>query len=185
MNTPAGQSVLFVATIILNSVAISLNRRSSSIARRMNGDQAIRDYWRTKDGEHQYLEEITGAQAMDWVLKENDNAFKRLGNPEESKLYTQVLSVLDSKDKIPYVSKIGDLFYNFWTDADNPRGDNLNYYYAVPALKSRYIFRSMEKNDSDKFQNKQSSVGDGPGCGCIGQAGERVMGIQGLDALLS
>lgn len=33
-----------------------------------------------------------------------------------------MLEILNSKEKIPYVSKIGDLYYNFWQDAQNIRG---------------------------------------------------------------
>lgn len=32
------------------------------------------------------------------------------------------MEILDSKDKIPYVSKLGDHYYNFWQDANNKRG---------------------------------------------------------------
>ena len=33
-----------------------------------------------------------------------------------------MLEVLDSKDRIPMVSKRGDWYYNFWRDEANPRG---------------------------------------------------------------
>jgi prolyl oligopeptidase len=37
-------------------------------------------------------------------------------------LYEKVLSILDSKEKIPHVRKIGEYYYNFWQDSVNPRG---------------------------------------------------------------
>jgi prolyl oligopeptidase len=42
------------------------------------------------------------------------NAFK--------KLEARLLAILDSKDRIPMVSQIGDRLYNFWRDAQNPKG---------------------------------------------------------------
>jgi prolyl oligopeptidase len=45
-----------------------------------------------------------------------------LGSPESNPLYQRILSILDSKDKIPHVRKIGDFYYNFWQDENNKRG---------------------------------------------------------------
>ena len=36
-------------------------------------------------------------------------------------MFSDALKILDSKEKIP-VTKIGDFYYNFWTDEKNPRG---------------------------------------------------------------
>ena len=49
-------------------------------------------------------------------------AIAKLGNPEQSPIYDRILSILESKEKIPYVRKIGPLYYNFWQDSSNPRG---------------------------------------------------------------
>src|SRR5581483_4765701 len=38
------------------------------------------------------------------------------------KLRNEVLAILDSNERIPYVAKHGEHFYNFWQDANNPRG---------------------------------------------------------------
>ena len=35
---------------------------------------------------------------------------------------TEALEVLDTDARIPYVRRRGDWLYNFWRDADNPRG---------------------------------------------------------------
>jgi len=59
---------------------------------------------------------------MDWVVKRNDHCISNLVDPNTTTLYNTILSILDSKDKIPYVDKIGDYYYNFWQDADNIRG---------------------------------------------------------------
>jgi len=86
------------------------------------GSQERRDSWKRRDGEHAYLEEVLGDRALTWVRAQNDVTLRELGNPESNPAYNQVLSILDSKEKIPYVSKIGDMYYNFWQDANNTRG---------------------------------------------------------------
>ena len=86
------------------------------------GSQKDRDYWAKRDGEHAHLEEVLGTQALDWVRSENVDTIAKLGDPEKNPLYNTVLSILDSKEKIPYISKIGEFYYNFWQDADNQRG---------------------------------------------------------------
>lgn len=40
----------------------------------------------------------------------------------EDPIHDKVLAVLDSKDKIPYVKEIGDMYYNLWQDEKNKRG---------------------------------------------------------------
>eukprot|EP01041_Mallomonas_annulata_P005263 gene5263-10532_t len=79
-------------------------------------------YWTSVDHLSKYLEDVDGKDAIDWVLKENEITKKKLGDPKEKPLYNRVLSILDSKDKIPHVSKVGNYYYNFWQDSTNPRG---------------------------------------------------------------
>lgn len=44
------------------------------------------------------------------------------GSPAYETLETNLLRILDSDAKIPFVEKDGDWFYNFWKDAKHPRG---------------------------------------------------------------
>eukprot|EP00667_Euglena_gracilis_P003903 EG_transcript_3914 len=83
---------------------------------------AVRENWSSKDGEHAWLEEVTGEKALEWVRARNAEAVAALGDPAGSALYRRVLSILDCKDKIPHPRKIGQHLYNFWQDAQNPRG---------------------------------------------------------------
>jgi prolyl oligopeptidase len=79
-------------------------------------------YWESKDGEHSYLEEVSGDRAMKWVEKRNEHCLKTLGDPTGTKLYEDVLAILDSKDKIPHARVIKGMVYNFWQDESNQRG---------------------------------------------------------------
>ena len=73
-----------------------------------------------------WLENILGVSALRWVNKQSKTSIARIGNPkEEGKTaeYDRLLSMYESKDKIPYVTKIGEKFYhNFWTDDQHVRG---------------------------------------------------------------
>jgi len=84
---------------------------------------AIVRQWIERQGEHSWLEEVLGARALAWVHAGNEQAIERLGgDPSGSPLYNRLYSILTSKEKIPHIRKIGDSYYNFWTDNDNPRG---------------------------------------------------------------
>jgi prolyl oligopeptidase len=80
------------------------------------------DYWLAKDSENDFLKEVLGDKAISWVKEQNQESIDVLGNPEGTELYTRIRNILDSKEKIPDVTKIGKLFYNFWKDDKNPRG---------------------------------------------------------------
>jgi len=82
----------------------------------------IRSNWLARDGEHDYLKDVLGEKSLEWVKGRNVHSVNALGDPKESPLYDKVLSILDSSDKIPYLRKINDLYYNFWQDKANPRG---------------------------------------------------------------
>ena len=72
---------------------------------------------------HQWLEEVAGERQLEWVKARNAEAVATLAAGESFKtLEERLLAILDSKEKIPYVSKIGDRYYNFWQDAAHPRG---------------------------------------------------------------
>jgi len=80
------------------------------------------EQWEDKDGEHAYLEDVSGEEAMCWVKNSNAECLEVVGKPEDDPLYGKVLAILDSKDKIPYLRKIGEWYFNFWQDNENPRG---------------------------------------------------------------
>jgi prolyl oligopeptidase len=72
---------------------------------------------------HQWLEGVTDEKALAWVRERNAASAKELaGTPAFRKLEGDILEVLDSTARIPYVSKRGDFYYNFWKDAKNPKG---------------------------------------------------------------
>lgn len=70
-----------------------------------------------------WLEEVTGAKALAWVKERNAESVAELTKkPEFKAMEERLLKILDSKDKIPLISKRGEYYYNFWRDQKNPRG---------------------------------------------------------------
>lgn len=70
-----------------------------------------------------WLEDVTGTAALDWVRERNAAALGALaGGPGFAGLRDQIREVLDSRDRIPYVTRRGEYLYNFWQDEANPRG---------------------------------------------------------------
>jgi len=70
-----------------------------------------------------WLEEVTGEKALDWVRARNAESHKELAtSPAFQQLEGDLLKIFDSKERIPYVSKRGPYYYNFWKDGQNPRG---------------------------------------------------------------
>jgi len=70
-----------------------------------------------------WLEEVASDAALGWVRERNAESEGELGSqPGYAALRTRLKTILDSKERIPYVGRHNGLFYNFWRDADHPRG---------------------------------------------------------------
>lgn len=65
------------------------------------------------------LEPIDNPAALDWAAKWS-NATEAAYPRDE--LHERIRSVLDTDDRIPYVTRRGEWLYNFWRDAEHPRG---------------------------------------------------------------
>ncbi|HEX7338809.1 MAG TPA: prolyl oligopeptidase family serine peptidase [Rhodanobacteraceae bacterium] len=71
-----------------------------------------------------WLEAVHGQRATAWVDAQNarTEATAFASGKTFDHIRTQLLEVMNSNARIPYVSKMGDFYYNFWTDKDHPRG---------------------------------------------------------------
>ncbi len=77
----------------------------------------------TPDDPHLWLEEVQGEKALAWARARNAESAAVLDAwPGFAALEQRILSILDSKEKIPLVGKQGLWFYNLWKDAANRRG---------------------------------------------------------------
>lgn len=70
-----------------------------------------------------WLEEVEGKKALEWVEENNKVSLSYLqSQPLYKELYETNLEILNSDERIPYVSEMNGYFYNFWRDEDHVRG---------------------------------------------------------------
>jgi len=108
-----------VHTVDAATVSDSYTRRDFYTS---DEQSAIRSHWLERDQEHAYLKEVLGEDALSFVREQNRLCLSQVGDPSSTPLYAKILSILDSQEKIPYLRKYNDLYYNFWQDHRNPRG---------------------------------------------------------------
>jgi prolyl oligopeptidase len=76
-----------------------------------------------KGDPYQWLEEVSGEKPMAWVKEQNAIALKELQTrPEYPAVNERLRTILNSRERIPFVAKHGDYLYNFWRDAQHTRG---------------------------------------------------------------
>jgi prolyl oligopeptidase len=77
----------------------------------------------TAEDPYEWLEEVLGDKALEWVKARNAIVQNRMEREESfEKLRSDLLEILDSNARIPFVSKRGEYYYNFWRDKTNERG---------------------------------------------------------------
>lgn len=107
--------------ILSFALCLGLLSMTETVARNSRPDPAA-DIDATVD-ENLWLEDITGDRALAWVRARNAQSQKVLeADPDFAALRNDLLAILDSEARIPYVEKIGDHFYNFWRDKKAVRG---------------------------------------------------------------
>ena len=73
--------------------------------------------------QYEWLEDVESETALNWVREQNQGSAQRIETHAEfSTLQADLLQILNSDANIPYVSKQGDFYYNFWRDQNNPQG---------------------------------------------------------------
>jgi len=104
-----------------------------------------------------WLESVTGKQALDWVAKQNKISTHELAeSPQFKAMDERFLTILNSNEKIPYVVKRGDYYYNFWRDAQHERGlwrrTSLDEYRkASPAWETVLDLDSLGKAENESW----------------------------------
>ena len=85
--------------------------------------RAANDMTATNDDPNLWLEDISGPAALQWVRAHNAISTKQLESaPGFQTLQNRLLDILNSRQRIPQVTKHGAFCYNFWRDDKNPRG---------------------------------------------------------------
>jgi len=74
------------------------------------------------DDPHLWLEEVDGEKALHWVEQQNKATLDRYGDAAYRLDCDVLTEIFDRPDNIPYIRRRGGLIYNFWRDAEHPRG---------------------------------------------------------------
>ena len=70
-----------------------------------------------------WLEDVQGERALAWVRERNAETLGELrARPDFEPTRQQLLSILNAKDRIPAVRRIGERLYNLWQDGTHKRG---------------------------------------------------------------
>jgi prolyl oligopeptidase len=78
---------------------------------------------KTDHDPYAWLEDVHGTKPLAWVQEQNARALGVLkADPRYQRNYDSILSVLDAADRIPMGSFSHGYVYNFWQDAQNPKG---------------------------------------------------------------
>src|SRR5215470_4670862 len=110
---------------LLNAGAIAIFLASVSLRGEDNVKNSVALDNQTPAAEDPYLwlEDVTGEKQLTWVRQQNAISTNELETmPGFEPLRKRLLSILDSKEKIPYVAKHGKYYYNFWRDQKSVRG---------------------------------------------------------------
>jgi prolyl oligopeptidase len=75
------------------------------------------------DDPYLWLEDVGGEKPLAWVRAHNAVAEKELvSTPEFKVIEERIGTILNSGARIPFVTKLGPHYYNFWRDAEHVRG---------------------------------------------------------------
>ena len=114
----------------------------------------------------EWLEEVMAEDALEWVKGRNAAALSELGDPKATQDYSRILSILDSKEKIPYVGRVlNGLYYNFWQDENHVRGiwrrtTLAEYRKTSPAWETVLDLDALGKEEGESWVWKGSVVLD-------------------------
>lgn len=76
-----------------------------------------------EDESFEWLEEVEGEAPLAWARAHNARSEGKLTRaPGFASLEQRLFSIYSAKDKIPAVTQLGPWLYNFWVDAERPRG---------------------------------------------------------------
>ncbi|HWW32283.1 MAG TPA: prolyl oligopeptidase family serine peptidase [Steroidobacteraceae bacterium] len=108
------------------------------------------------DDPYLWLEEVHGAKALEWVKTQNAKSTAVLqADPDYRKDYDAILKVLDATDRIPYGDLDHQYVFNFWQDAQHPKGiwrrtSSADYANPAPAWD---VLLDVDKLALDEHEN--------------------------------
>ena len=111
-----------------------------------------------------WLEDVTGQKQLDWVRQQNAITTNELqARPEFGSIRARLLSIMNSRERIPAVTNHDKWLYNFWRDETNPRGlwrrTTLNEYKkSNPAWEVVLDLDQLAKAENENWVWKSANV---------------------------
>jgi prolyl oligopeptidase len=115
------------------------------------------------DDPYIWLEEVQGDKALAWVKDQNKVSQGELEKkPGFQEIHERLLAIYNSRERIPFVSKRGKWLYNYWQDAENPRGvwrrTTLDEYRKKePKWETVIDFGKLSSDENEKWVYKGAS----------------------------
>jgi prolyl oligopeptidase len=118
---------------------------------------------KAQQDKYQYLEEVDGEKALEFVNTQNKVTLEKLSKEKDyQQIYDKSLDILNSSDRIAYPTIQGNYVYNFWKDKDHERGlwrrSSLSSYKSgKPTWETLLDIDDMSTKDSIKWVYKGAS----------------------------
>ena len=74
------------------------------------------------DDPYLWLEAVDGAEALRWVEAQTAETLRLFGTAQFARDRDILAALFDRPDKIPFITRRGEAVFNFWQDAEHPRG---------------------------------------------------------------
>ena len=109
---------------------------------------------------YQWLEEVDGAKALEFVNKQNQLTIGKLAHEKEyENIYQKSLEIYNSTERIVNPSLYGNYVYNFWQDKEHARGiwrrtTKASYLSGNPVWETILDIDDMSKKDNIKWVYK-------------------------------
>ncbi|MCI5143910.1 MAG: S9 family peptidase, partial [Candidatus Electrothrix sp. ATG1] len=116
-------TALFLFPFPVSAQSNSKRSEQAGFAEEGEGSLSVNVGGKQIDDPYLWLEEVSSEKALAWARERNRESLGELGRSDRFQgLQQRFLEILDSEDKIPYLWKIADHYYNFWRDAQHPCG---------------------------------------------------------------
>ena len=109
------------------------------------------------DDPYLWLEDVHGPKPLEWVKAQNARSTATLkADPSYQKDYDAILKVMDATDRIPYGDLEHQYVFNFWQDAQHPKGlwrrtTVADYAQSAPSWEVLLDVDRLAKDDSENW----------------------------------
>ncbi|TWX53728.1 prolyl oligopeptidase family serine peptidase [Colwellia hornerae] len=155
------KTLLLCAALSLTACQNDKEPNKAPVMKVENPDKTISyDILGKTDQDHLYLEEVLGEQALTEVKSWNTRTLDRLmADPLFEKMNSEVLEIVNSKDKIPYASYRNGEVHNFWQDEQHERGiwrksTMSSYLSDTPVWQTVLDFDALSKSENKNWVYK-------------------------------